>query len=180
MRAFLAIDLPEQVSEALTRLQALLPVGRPVPRDNLHLTLAFLDDQPEELLQELHYTLDTLRAAPFALRLSGLGCFGGRHPHVLFADVAPNEALAQLHRQVSGAARRAGILLPREQYHPHVTLARFGTGARPRDAARIREFIADFATVQLPESTVTNFALYRSTLHRSGAQHDELARYDLV
>lgn len=180
MRAFLAIDLPEDVIEALTRLQRLLPVGRPVPTGNLHLTLSFLGDQPEELLQELHFTLETLRAAPFELRLSGLGCFGGRRPRVLFADVAPSEPLMRLQGQVAAAVRRSGIRLPREHYHPHVTLARFGNGAGPRDAARIGDFIADFGSVVLPRFTVTGFALYRSTLHRQAARHEELARYDLV
>ena len=46
MRAFLALDLPQETRDALIRVQADLPVGRPVPCENLHLTLAFLDEQP--------------------------------------------------------------------------------------------------------------------------------------
>ncbi|MFC3117545.1 2'-5' RNA ligase family protein [Jhaorihella thermophila] len=73
MRAFLAIGLPDAAVRDIRRLQARLPVGRAVPRDNLHLTLAFLDDQPEEALEALDAELQALRAPGFDLRLSGLG-----------------------------------------------------------------------------------------------------------
>jgi len=62
MRAFLALDIPENTVAALTRLQTAIPFGRPVPEDNLHLTLAFLDDAPEAELEDLHELLTGLRA----------------------------------------------------------------------------------------------------------------------
>jgi 2'-5' RNA ligase len=45
MRVFVAIDLPDEVRRELETLQNALPVGRPVPAENLHLTLSFLGDQ---------------------------------------------------------------------------------------------------------------------------------------
>jgi len=179
VRAFLAIDLPEEVSAALTRLQAGLPVGRPVAEENLHLTLAFLGDQDEVALEGLHYELDALRAAPFALRFSGLGAFGGDRPRILFADVAPEPALTDLHRRVIGIARRAGIAVPRERFHPHVTLARFGNGAAPDVAARLRRFLTEHGDAPLPGFGATGFGLYESTLHPSGVRYELLARYAL-
>lgn len=180
VRAFLAIDLPGDVVAALTRLQAGLPVGRPVAEENLHLTLAFLGEQPEEALEALHYELETIRALPFALGFSGLGAFGGDRPRVLFADLAPSAPLTALHGKVMRALRRAEVTVPRERYHPHVTLARFGGGAGPREAALLREFVARYGDTPVPEIDVTGFGLYHSVLHPRGAQYDLLARYDLM
>lgn len=175
MRAFVAIPVPDAVAVSLAVLQARLPCGRRVPRENLHLTLAFLDDQPEPALEELHGELEDLRAAGFDLTLAGLGVFGGDRPRALYADVVPNPALADLQRAITGAVRRAGMQSPRRRFHPHVTLARFRAG----DAAGLAEFIAEHGTTSLPGFRATDFCLYRSTLRPDGAVHDMLARYDL-
>ncbi|TDK43870.1 RNA 2',3'-cyclic phosphodiesterase [Antarcticimicrobium luteum] len=180
MRAFIAIDLPEEVTAPLVRLQAGLPAGRPVAEENLHLTLAFLGDQEEVVLEGLHYELEGIKAPPFELCFSGLGTFGGNRPRILFADVAPESALTDLHRRVTGALRRAGMVPPRERFHPHVTLGRFGNGAAADVAARLRGFLAEHGDTPLPGFAVTGFGLYESTRHPSGVRYELLARYDLV
>ncbi|GAA6202328.1 RNA 2',3'-cyclic phosphodiesterase [Aquicoccus sp. SU-CL01552] len=179
MRAFIAIDLPEEVTAALVRLQSLLPAGRPVAEENLHLTLAFLGDQSEAVLAALHFELETIRVQPFALGFSGLGVFGGDRPRILFADVGTEPALADLHRRVTGALHRAGVAVQRARFHPHVTLARFGSRATPGTAARLHRFLSDHGDTPLPSFPVTGFGLYESTLHPSGARYNLLARYPL-
>ena len=179
MRAFIAIAPPEEVTAALARLQAMLPAGRPVAEENLHLTLAFLGEQDETALEALHYELETIRVQPFALRFSGLGVFGGDRPRLLFADVAPDPALADLHCRVTGALHRAGIVVQRTRFHPHVTLARFGTRAAPEAAARLHRFLAEHGDTPLPSFFVAEFGLYESALHPSGVRYDQLARYAL-
>lgn len=179
MRAFIAIGLPEEATAALVRLQSMVPAGRPVAEENLHLTLAFLGDQGETALEALHYELEGIRVQPFALRFSGLGAFGGDRPRLLFADVAPEPALADLHRRVTGALHRAGIVVQRARFHPHVTLTRFGTGAAPEAAARLRRFLSEHGDAPLPSLSVTEFGLYESTLHPSGVRYEQLARYAL-
>lgn len=176
MRAFIALPVPDDVADAAGRLQAMLPTGRPVAPDALHLTLAFLDDQPEPVLQDLHFELDTIRAAPLTLRFTGLDIFGGPRPRILMATIAPDAGLDTLHRQVSAACRRAGITLQRRKFHPHVTLARFGPADSP---AALSRFLTDHGATPLPDCHLTEFALIASTLHPDGARYDDLARYPL-
>ena len=52
MRCFLSLDLPDRCRDPLLSMIGGLRVGRAVPWDNLHITLSFLDDQPEEALEE--------------------------------------------------------------------------------------------------------------------------------
>lgn len=178
MRAFVAIALPEAATEALTQVQARLPVGRIVPRANLHLTLAFLDDQPVQVLEALHEELAELPLAALILDLSGLGCYGGDRPRLVFAQAVPTPALGKLRRQVLGAVRRAGIVLPRRRFHPHVTLAR--VRANPAAALRLQQFLAVEAGFSVPGFSVSAIALIRSELHPDGAVYHEMARYALT
>lgn len=64
IRALVALPLPESVRSALTVTQFLLPLPRPVPRQNLHVTLAFLGSLSEPDLGEVDAALVRLRAAP--------------------------------------------------------------------------------------------------------------------
>lgn len=179
MRAFLAIDIPDETATALGRVQAMLPAGRPTPRGNLHLTLAFLDDQPEARLRDLHDALAALESratAGFDVSFDGLGLFGGARPAILFAGVVPAPPLLALHRAVRGAVRAAGIARPRERFRPHVTLARFRPGADP---APVNRFLADHGRVALPGFRARGLTLFESVLSRDGARHDPLAQYEL-
>lgn len=177
MRAFLAIDLPDDLRDRLADLQSALPVGRAVPVDNLHLTLAFLDDQDDATLAALDAELSALAPPDFDLSPQGVGVFGGDRPKLLYAGIADSAALIDLRRRVLGAVRRAGITLRRERFHPHVTLARFGAGLRGPDLAALQAFLAAHMGFRGPVLRVRGFGLFESVLRPQGALHRELAHY---
>ena len=176
MRAFVALDLPEEAVQPLTRLQAGLSVGRIVPEENLHLTLAFLGDVPEPQVAELAEALGGLDLPPVTLTLQGLDMFGGRHPSVLIARAA-GEGLERLHDKVMRAAREAGMTLPRERFRPHVTLARFPREMTRRDQDRLGEFLMLNGRFLLPPFAAPAITLYRSHLRHDGAIHEPLAQF---
>ena len=179
MRAFIAIDLPESVKDAISDLQADLPTGQPSPSENLHLTLAFLGEQPTEMIEDIHTALCDLTAPGFDLQLAGTDTFGGNDPKVVFAAVKPNPALEHLHRKIRSLAHGAGFVLDRQRFRPHVTIARFRRRPTAPEMERLRGWLlahSNFGTEPFP---VTEISLYRSTLSRAGAFHDELARYPL-
>ena len=175
MRAFVAIPMPEAVLPGLAALQEPLRAGRPVPEDNLHLTLAFLGETGIPALEALHEELEALEVRPFDLRLAGLDMVGGHQPSVLFIR-AEGEGLKALQQSVMRAVRRAGIELPRARFAPHVTLARFSRPG-PEEMARLGRYLQAHGDAALFPFTVTGFGLFRSDLHRDGARHELLAAY---
>ena len=98
MRAFVALPVPEALHPPLEVVQAALGVGRLMPPENWHVTLAFLDDQPTERLEEMHGALEQITQPGLDLEIRGLGVFGSRKPRLLYAAVTPSEALTTLRR----------------------------------------------------------------------------------
>jgi RNA 2',3'-cyclic 3'-phosphodiesterase len=180
IRAFVGIPLAGDVADVLAAAQAGMPLGREVPQDNFHVTLAFLGEQPRPVVEEAHHALDAVRAPSFPLRIEGLGMFGGARPRVLYAEVAPEPALAHLHRKVLRAVHEAGIELARQRFRPHVTLARFGNdGLRGEEVAEMQAFVARRVGLRAGPFEVDRFVLYRSHLGRAGAIYEPLAEYPL-
>lgn len=179
MRAFVALDLPEPALDPIARLQAGLTVGRVVPEDNLHLTLAFLGDIAEPQAADLAEALAGITLPRVTLTLKGLDMFGGRRPSVLFVAAA-GDGLERLHDKVARAVREAGVRLPRERFRPHVTLARFPREMTAKDQQRLGEFLALNGTFALDPMPVDTITLYRSHLREEGAIHEPLAQFDLT
>ena len=179
MRSFVALEVPEPLRTALLDAQEVVPVGRGVPEENLHVTLAFLGDQPDAVLEELHRALDDRPLPACRLKVEGVETYGGRIPRLIAAELARDPGLLALHGAVHRAARAAGIDMPRERFRPHVTLVRFGSGIRKADRPRLRralDELAGLATAPVAGEAVT---LYRSHRTSDGAIHDPLARYAL-
>ena len=178
MRVFVAIPVPEEIRDRLEDLQADLKVGRLSDPETFHVTLAFLGEEPVDRVEAAHEALESLSAAPFMIRIDGLGSFGGAEPKTLCAAVAPSAGLTALRAKVRSLLHGAGLMPDRERFRPHVTLARFRPG-RAADPAlgRFLTAHAAFGTAPFP---VREVILYRSHLTSGGAVHEALAEYPLT
>ena len=179
MRTFVGLRLPDEVREQLEGLQARLKAGRLVRPENLHLTLAFLGDQKVEILEDLDAELGAIRVPPFKLTLAGLDSFGGDRPRVLFVGAEKSPALIGLHRRIRSAARQAGISLPRERFHPHVTLSRFQAHESSEASASLTWALRVHAAFALPAFTISEFTLFRSHLTADSPVYEVLRDYPL-
>jgi RNA 2',3'-cyclic 3'-phosphodiesterase len=178
IRAFVALPLPQTVRSALAVTQFLLPLPRPVPPGNMHVTLAFLGNLAEPHLVEVDAALERLKAAPLTLAIAGLGVFGGDRPRNVHARLAPSPALDHLQARIVQAIRRAGVTLEGKRFVPHVTLGRLAAGQV--GAPELARAMGEIGAVTSPPFTVGAFALYRSLLRADGPVYDVLAEYPLT
>lgn len=179
IRAFVGLPVPEDVCGTLEGAQVGLKIGKLVPPENFHLTLAFLGEHPEPLIEDMHDGLSGIRAAAIDVEAFGLGMFGDAHPRAMFADVKPVEPLKVLRKKVRQAAREYGIVLEAQRFHPHITLARFNRGLTPEDAAQAGAFVARNNTRARVTFWAESFCLYRSYLGGQGPLYEVLAEYPL-
>jgi 2'-5' RNA ligase len=176
-RLFVAIDLPEEIRQAVTDIGRDLPGGRRVPREQLHLTLRFIGEVGDDTFTEVRSALAGIRGTAFPLALRGVGHFPpGRHPRVLWVGLAESALLMELQQEVELALIGAGIPPDERRFSPHLTLARLKE-TPPHLVAALEERFRDFSAEPFP---VNEFHLYSSALTRAGAIHTREATYQLL
>ena len=176
MRLFIALTLPAPVIRRLVSLQAGLRVGRPVPPENMHLTLAFLGERREDALDAIGEAFEDLPLAPFEIALAGVETLGAGETSVLAAGVRPSDPLAALESRLTARLRGAGLDLPRRRFRPHVTIARGLTAADAPKLANALAAAPPFATDPFaPEA----LALFRSRLGKPVPVYEELGSLEL-
>lgn len=177
-RLFIALSLPDAVRATLAATAQPLPDVNWTRPAQLHVTMRFLGDVAEELIDPMRERLRTVRVAPFILPVEGVGTFPpNRPPRVLWVGVGSGHPrLFQLRQRVDDALLAAGLQLDVRTFHPHVTLAR-ATENAAKSIAHWLHVHRDFAA---PPFRVEAFDLFSSELRPSGSIHTLIERFPLA
>jgi 2'-5' RNA ligase len=179
MRAFVAIDLAEEVRAALAREQSRLKAACGHNRDirwtrseGLHLTLKFLGEIETARVASVTAALQALgRFDPFKVEVKGFGYFpDARRPRVLWVGLLAPAALGELAARVEAALEELGFARENRPFKPHLTLARF---ARPH----AKPTVGGFSGGSFGSFEVSEFFLFESQLRPGGAKYFKLARF---
>jgi 2'-5' RNA ligase len=178
-RLFIALPVPEDISDALAELQSGVPDARWVALENLHVTLCFAGEVQGGVMRDLAEELSDIAGPRFPIAIAGVEQFSsGKQPRALVAVVEKSDRLDWLQQKVSTVARNCGIEIERRKFRPHVTLARFPNGAET--GHHIAQFMASFSTFRAGPWLADHFALY-SSRHGGGSRvYTEEAAYDLT
>jgi 2'-5' RNA ligase len=175
MRLFVALTLPDEIAAPLTLLQGGVPGARWQSRDQLHLTLRFIGETDGRDASAIDDALSTIAASTFSLQLKGVGEFGGKRPHSLWAGVAASEPLLHLQRKIEAALQRVGQPPDPRKFTPHVTLARLTAASR----GRVMDYLVDHALYASAAFEVGVFILYSSHLTPNGSLYRAERAYRL-
>jgi 2'-5' RNA ligase len=166
LRLFLALRLPDDFLDVVTAWQPHALGGlRALPREHLHVTLAFLGHRPAD---ELPAILGELRAAALEAQRPVLRVTGYRETRSVGMLVLDDDGghATRLAGEVHERLEALGVYR-REQraWLPHLTVVRF------RDRPRLRPELPP----ELGEpSSPSEAAAYLSRLHPSGARYEVL------
>jgi RNA 2',3'-cyclic 3'-phosphodiesterase len=160
-RLFCGLRLPDRVLDTLSEWQAEhIEKGRPVARDHLHVTLAFLGHRPVGELESILGALREAAAAARPIRLLPERYRETRSVGMLALSDLGGEA-TRLAEDLQGRLERLGVY---EREHrpwlPHLTVVRF------RERPRLQPPLPD-----LGEVSPSDAAAYHSVLRSSGAQY---------
>lgn len=176
-RLFIALPVPPSSLDEIKLLNPGFPEARPVPEDNLHITLEFLGDVEDNLAIRLEHALAEIKHPQFEITFSGTGVFPEKKtPHTLFYRVLPNEELTRLKQKVDSLLQNLGIPTEKRRYRPHLTLARMKNPHREK----LAHFLHSTALSSSGPHPVDRFHLYRSLLKPTGAVYQKTATYPLV
>lgn len=178
-RLFIALPVPEEIADELTSLQSGVPDARWVPAENFHVTLCFAGEVHGAAMKDLEEELSDIAGPRFPIEVAGVEQFSsGKQPKALVALVAKSGRLDWLNQKVSTVARNCGIEIDRRKFRPHVTLARFSTGAET--GHHIAQFMASHSNFHAGPWIADHFALYSSRRSSGGSVYREEAAYDLT
>jgi len=178
MRAFIAIDLPEEIHVALSRQQAEFRAVSPDARwtRGIHLTLKFLGEIPDDKARAVTEALLACAAIPrFSVEVRGFGFFpDSRRPKVFWAAVKAPPDLLRLAEEVEGAMEKLGFGREQRAYSPHLTLARFKI---PKPQPALKALVEQLSEKNLGQFEVSEFFLFESRLNPHGAEYRKVARF---
>lgn len=173
MRLFVAINLPEDLREAVHEATGpLREDGLParwVDPHDYHVTMKFIGEvRPEHrdaMAQMLRRTLSGYQ--PFELALEELGAFPSlRRPRVIWLGVSATPQLRALKHDLEHAYAELGVDRETRAFRPHITLGRANDSA---EAGEFRELERLSAEIDVDgEFPVTHLDLMRSTLKPDG------------
>jgi 2'-5' RNA ligase len=123
MRTFIALELPQAFDDDVADLMRALRLrmeGRFVPRENLHLTLAFIGEYPNP--DDVLDVLEQVPFTPFDLSLSSAGQFSDLY----WCGIDNAKGLEAYVRRLRRALAESGIPFDKKKFSPHITLVRRG------------------------------------------------------
>lgn len=168
-RLFVAIDVPDSIQRALVDLDPRIRGVRWVDGNQMHLTLGFFPDVPDDVDLRLREKLSAIEFRAFFLPIIGLGKFPEKgRPKVVWIGMGTGHPhLFQLYKRVQEAAFQCGLKLEERPFHPHVTIAR----CRDVSEGAVCKFFKSKADVDLGMIRVEELHLYSSKLTPAGPIH---------
>lgn len=160
MRLFVGLRPSETFRRVLSELQAQLQdagiAAKYLDPSNLHMTLAFIGEWPENIAGILPSVKQ-----PFSITLSYIGLF--REAKVIWAGVEASKPLNKLAECVRNNLSAAGVPFDPKPFTPHITL-----GRKPIVPATF-----DLSEIVIPaaEMTVSDVFLYRSDHGENGMSY---------
>ncbi len=182
MRAFIAIEIPHEIQQAIQQATAFLRAElrtsiRWTPAENIHLTLKFLGEvspaRVDALTSALRVQADSVPA--FKVEVGGLGSFPDvKRARVLWIGIQAPAEIQTLRRGIESACARLGYESETRGFSPHLTIGRVRQDATPADAQKIRRALEAATIDSLGAVRVDSVHLFKSDLQKSGAVYTKI------
>lgn len=180
-RAFIAADIvPSRglmdVLGELRSSRADLKVVRP---ELLHVTLKFLGDTDEQLVDEIAARMakSVSGIPPFTIKLNGMGAFPSlSNIRVVWVGIQNGKALEEIAKRLDASIGELGFERDRKGFVPHLTLARARSG---RNIANVQEILRRNAATDFGEYPVDKIALKKSILSPQGPTYSVVRQISL-
>jgi RNA 2',3'-cyclic 3'-phosphodiesterase len=186
LRAFLAIEPPETLRQAMAALQSRLKYSLSgaiswVRPEGIHLTLKFFGNIAQTDIVRISAAVGPVAArfAPLNLEVRRLGLFpDSRRPRVLWLGLEGDlSALKALQKDCDGELTRYGFSREDREFRAHLTLARIKS---TKGLSGLDRLLTKGETYEAGRFQASGLTLFRSQLTPQGAIYSELAAYPFL
>ena len=181
IRTFLALELPQTVRNKLSAYVELISGNhklqqiRWLPKENYHLTLAFLGNVEYVLISSLQLKLEqnlsSKKTVPFRFSEITPFPFSGT-PKIAAAMLEHSDEMIQLQHNTAKCVRAIGISLEHRRFKPHVTLGRLKYRSRKSIVFKPQQIFLEGVSEKL--------VIFQSELAPKGAVYTSLGEISLI
>jgi len=186
MRTFIAIELPNEIKDSLSRLQEELKASgadvKWVEPNNIHLTLKFLGEIDDKKIEKITKIIDDTAQGKdkFQINISSLGAFPKiDFPRVIWVGVdTGDKEVNDIAKELEEKIAKIGIPKEDRPFSSHITIGRTKSSLNREKLVQDLKIKAELGARKL-EFYVTKIALFKSTLTPKGPIYEALKETNL-
>ncbi len=185
MRFFIALEITDQNRTQIRQIQQevaqVLPEARLTNPEKLHLTLAFIGEQPDSLKERLVETLAkaTRDIPPFEITPGYINGFPSlHHPNVLWIGVKGDiDRLIVIQQRLEDELTDLKLPVDTRPFMPHITIAKFNS---PEISHKIEDQLREIMDRHLDPIYIDSIKLFESIPDSGLHSHNTLAEIRLT
>ena len=159
-RIFIGLQFPRAICDELKNLRGGVISANWVAYENYHLTLRFLGECDNNLLDDVCLALSQIRTCSFALQLQGVNHFKKKGVvKSLWVGVLKNPSLTALKTEIDTMLQNINIKEERRAFYPHVTLAKL-SNPRLSEVTFFEQMNNLYYSKKFPTNYITIFESY--------------------
>ena len=182
LRAFIAIEIPQEIKKAIAAETACLQTDngravRWVTPENIHLTLKFLGEISPHNVELLSQSMqaECSQQPQFEITVTGMGCFPNAHrPRVIWIGLNAPQELNKLQHKIEATTARLGYAAEEKAFSPHLTLGRVREQASVDELKRLHAVLDTMSVGALGTFTAQAVYLFKSDLQPTGPIYSHL------
>lgn len=186
MRYFIALEIPQESKEELEtvqrQLQEIIPRVRLTDNNKLHLTMAFLGEQPDEMKEKFAQVIEdaTFEIPPFEITPAYIDGFPSLHTaHTFWVGVKGDiDKLMVLRERIKDELSNLGLDTDDRRYVPHIAVAKINDNfqLQPDQEYKLQKMMEEnFSPIK-----ITSIKLFESIPEAGFHRHNTLAEIPLV
>jgi len=169
----LILDRLEVVQKLLLRTGADMRIVEP---QNIHITIRFLGNITQRILEKVTETMQETTFSPFNIQIKGLGTFPNlRNSRIIWAGITEGaDQLKNIFLQLEPRLRALGFSPDLKGFNPHLTIARVRSG---RNKLQLADFIRKNLNHEFGTTKATCLLLKKSVLTPRGPIYSTLSEF---
>jgi len=180
-RCFISIDIeiPSKIIEIEREIEKTGGNVKLVEPKNMHLTLKFLGNTNEEMIDELENMIkESIKdVEPFKIQIKGTGVFPNeKYIKIIWLGIQNGEKITQIAEKIDEKVSKLGFKKEKRSFSPHLTIGRV-RNAKNKD--KILKMIEKYKDLLFAEKIVDTINLKRSELTPQGPIYTTLREIKL-
>ncbi len=187
MRAFIAIDLPKEIKDYLSLLEAKLKQSgadvKWVAPVNIHLTLKFLGEIDEQKTNKITQILEEIsfRTPQYHLKLGDIGAFPNiKSPRIIWIGLAAGDnETKEIATNLEEKIEKIGIPKEDKPFASHITIGRIKSNLNREKLTQALTALTTENDKAIYQFLATKLTLFKSTLTPQGPIYEAVKESSL-